>query len=48
MQSNCIEKVKKPMSKICKDLEIPMSTLSGWVKEFESHGEESFPGSGNS
>ncbi len=23
-----------------------MSTLSGWVKEFEAHGEESFPGSG--
>ncbi len=34
------------MSKLCKDLEIPISTLSGWVKEFESHGEESFPGSG--
>ena len=37
---------QKPMSKICKDLEIPISTFSGWVKEFEFHGEESFPGSG--
>ena len=37
---------QKPMSKISKDLEIPISTLSGWVKEFASHGEESFPGSG--
>ena len=37
---------QKPMSKISKDLEIPMSTLSGWVKQFEAHGEESFPGSG--
>ena len=29
---------QKPMSQICKDLEIPISTLSGWVKEFASHG----------
>jgi transposase len=35
---------QKPISKICKDLEIPISTLSGWVKEFESYGEECFPG----
>ena len=34
------------MSQISKDLETPMSTLSGWIKEFGSHGEESFPGSG--
>ena len=34
------------MSKICKDLQIRISTLSGWVKEFECHGEECFPGSG--
>ncbi len=34
------------MSQISKDLEIPMSTFSGWIKEFESHGEESFPESG--
>jgi len=37
---------QKPMSKISKDLEIPISTFSASVKEFESHGEESFPGSG--
>ncbi len=37
---------QKPMSQISKDLEIPMSTFIGWIKEFESHGEESFPGSG--
>ncbi len=37
---------QKPMRQISKDLHIPISTLSGWVKELESHGEESFPGSG--
>jgi hypothetical protein len=33
------------MKKICEDLQIPISTLTGWLKEFESHGEERFPGS---
>jgi transposase len=37
---------QKPISQISKDLDIPISTLSGWIKELESHGEESFPGSG--
>ena len=31
---------QKPMTKICKVLEIPICTLSGWFKEFKSHGEE--------
>ena len=29
---------QKPMNKISKDLEIPIATFSGWVKEFESYG----------
>ena len=37
---------QKPMSQISKDLEIPISTRSRWIKEFAAHGEESFPGSG--
>jgi transposase-like protein len=37
---------QKPMSKIFKDFEMHISIFSGWVKEFESHGEENFPGSG--
>ena len=37
---------QKPMRQICKELDLPISTLNGWVKEFEAHGEESFPGSG--
>ena len=37
---------EKSMHEICKDLGIPISTFSGWVKEFEAHGEGSFPGSG--
>ena len=37
---------QKPMRQICKELDIPISTLSDWIKEFEAHGEESFPGSG--
>jgi len=37
---------QKSMPQICKDLGIPVSTFNGWLKEFEAHGEESFPGSG--
>jgi transposase len=37
---------QKSMRQICIELDIPISTLSGWVKEFEEHGGNSFPGSG--
>jgi transposase len=37
---------QKSMKEICENLGIPVSTFNGWVKEFEAHGEESFPGSG--
>ncbi len=37
---------QKPMTQICKDLGIPVSTFSTWIKEFEEHGEKGFPGSG--
>jgi len=36
----------KDLVEISEDLGIPKSTLRGWVKEFQEHGEESFPGSG--
>lgn len=34
------------MRQISKDLEIPIITLSGCTKQFETHSEESFPESG--
>ena len=37
---------QKSLRQISKDLGVPCSTLNGWIKEFEVHGEESFPGSG--
>ena len=36
----------KSKNQLCRDLGIPESTFSGWIKEFEAHGEEIFPGSG--
>jgi transposase len=36
----------KSLHQTSKDLGVPISTLSGWIKEFEAYGEESFPGSG--
>jgi len=39
---------EKPMNKVAQDLGIPISTLSGWIKEYKEHGKESFPGSGRS
>lgn len=38
---------EKALWQVAKDLGVPLSTLSGWVKEYKEHGEESFPGSGN-
>lgn len=37
----------KGLREVAEGLGIPRSTLNGWVKEYEEHGEESFPGSGN-
>ena len=36
----------KSLKEVAESLGIPVSTLSGWVKEYEQHGEKSFPGSG--
>jgi len=36
----------KKASQVCKDLGIPDSTFSGWVKEYRENGEDSFRGSG--
>ena len=37
---------KKPIE-ICKNLDIPESTLSGWITRYLKNGENAFPGSGN-
>lgn len=37
----------KGLGKLADELEIPMSTLAQWVKQFKEHGNESFPGSGS-
>ena len=37
----------KGLGEVAEGLGIPVSTLSGWIKEYEEHGEKSFPGSGN-
>lgn len=37
----------KSLKQVAEGLGVPVSTLNGWVKEYELHGEESFPGSGN-
>ena len=36
----------KGLKAVAEDLGIPPTTLGGWVKEHEKHGEQSFPGSG--
>lgn len=41
------ESGSKSLVQLAKDLGIPASTLSGWIKEYKQHGEQSFPGSGN-
>jgi transposase len=47
---NAIKHLKngdKSLREVAEGLGISVSTLSGWVKEYELHGEKSFPGSGN-
>jgi len=36
----------KKLEEVAKDLGIPKATLYYWIKEFQEHGEDSFPGSG--
>ena len=36
----------KKANRVCKDLGIPDSTFSTWVKEYRENGEDSFRGSG--
>jgi len=36
----------KSLTKVADGLGVPVTTLAGWVKEYEEHGERSFPGSG--
>ena len=36
------ENGKKSLLQVARDLELPSSTLSGWVKEYKENGEESF------
>ena len=37
----------KSAAQVCRDLGIPESTFSGWMKEYSQEGEKGFPGSGN-
>lgn len=37
----------KRVKEIAEAFGMPQSTLRGWIKEYEEHGEKSFPGSGN-
>ena len=36
----------KSITEIAEALGIPISTLKGWIKEYEEHGDKAFPGSG--
>jgi len=42
-----LHKNGKSAGQVCRDLGIPGSTFSGWVKEYDQDKEKSFPGSGN-
>ena len=33
------------MTEVARNLGVPTSTLTGWVKEYKEHGDNSFPGS---
>lgn len=48
-KKNAVELYKsgKTLSQVCKDLDIPGSTLNGWIKQYKVEGEKSFPGSGH-
>ena len=42
-----LHKSGKSMGQVCRDLGIPGSTFSGWIKAYEERGEGAFVGSGN-
>jgi len=42
-----LRKNGKSAAQVCRDLGIPESTFSGWMKEYNQEGEKGFPGSGN-
>ncbi len=42
-----LHKSGKSAGKVCKDLGIPGSTFSGWMKLYNAKGEDAFVGSGN-
>lgn len=42
-----LHKNGKSAAQVCRELGIPESTFSGWVKEYGKDSEKSFPGSGN-
>lgn len=37
----------KTVKAVAEDLGVPISTLTGWIREYKEHKEEAFPGSGN-
>ena len=37
----------KSLREVAEALGIPISTLSGWIKEYKEQGDQAFPGSGN-
>ena len=41
-----LHKSGQSMGKVCKDLGIPGSTFSGWIKVYEERGGDAFVGSG--
>jgi len=42
-----LHKAGKSAAQVCRDLGIPESTFSGWLKEYAKEGSDGFPGSGN-
>ena len=45
MQSSTIESSGKSLRETANGLGISISTLSGWIKEYQEQGEDAFPGS---
>jgi len=38
--------MSKTIKQVCNDLDVPVSVLSRWRREFREHGKNSFPGKG--
>ncbi len=47
LSSIALHKGGKRAAQVCRDLGIPESTFSEWVKIYDQEGENGFPGSGN-